>query len=46
MLSLQARGRPDHPNLYVDDIDEALDTLGICYEAWDESSTDLSDFVA
>ncbi len=44
--AINRAGRPDHPDLYLHDIDEALDTLGVCYKAWDESVTDVSDFVA
>ena len=39
-------GQPDHPDLYVYDIDDALDNLGVCYEASDESVTGVFDFVA
>ena len=45
-VAVNRAGRPDHPDLYVNDIAKALDTLGVCYEAWDESVTDVSDFVA
>ena len=39
-------GNPDHPDLYVYDIDDALNTLGVTYTIWDESNNNVSSFIA
>jgi hypothetical protein len=39
-------GNPDHPDLYVYDIDDSLNALGVLYTAWDASNRDISAFIS
>lgn len=43
--TINRAGNPDHEDLYVYDIDEALKTLGVSYAEWNESDPDVSHFI-
>ena len=38
-------GKPDHPDLYMYNIDDALNALSVIYIAWDPSSKDVIEFI-
>jgi hypothetical protein len=40
-----AAGKPSHADLWMDDIDRALDNLGVAYQRWDDSETELSSYI-
>lgn len=42
---IYAAGNPAHPELYADDIDLALNTLGVEYVSWDENNHNLAEFI-
>ena len=44
-LEIYRARNPDHADLYAYEIDLALETLGVCTEAWPESQRDLTRFI-
>jgi hypothetical protein len=43
--AINRAGRPDHPDLYAYDLDDAMDALGISYLEWKWGNRDLESFI-
>ena len=44
--TINEAGEPDHADLYVYDLADALNALGVSYVAWNESDPEVSNFIA